>query len=471
MLSSQFKKIKSLWIISIITSISLITSVSVISANSQIIFIKSPRIGIPSIITPGDTLSIDVIWPMGLSTQDIQISLESEFNTELFEIYSVVVDKLTKKILEITIPESFPLGLYDLRISCGRFEDLERHSIDVISDYPDNIEFAHITDIHLNPKRPELIENWREAVKELNILNPDFLLVSGDIVDLSRTVEWDIFEEILLLATFPTVIVLGNHDMQSSNEYYQRFSQFNFEFDYGLNFHFTNFHTGGQSSGSPHIYSTKQFIENDLRNHEDVPVKFLVSHIPIPDRDFKTPFGENADWLYDLILDYEIDATFAGHHHDDSVYDYNGNQISQFPSSIPIFIETRSLGKGVDWPKFRWIKANSTHGVTSVIYNNEDFQESPNSVPLYNISLSKVYFNSSILDPSNITLSIQNDLHQSFFGCQIHVLVSRTNSSSYQTDYGLIVDVNKITSWDGYDLLIEFDLPEESTTEINVMQG
>lgn len=125
----------------------------------------------------------------------------------------------------------------------------------------------------------------------------------------------------------------------------------------------------------------------------------------------------------------------------------------------------------MDWPKFRWIKANSTHGVTSVIYNNEDFQESPNSVPLYNISLSKVYFNSSILDPSNITLSIQNDLHQSFFGCQIHVLVSRTNSSSYQTDYGLIVEVNEITSWDGYDLLIEFNLTEDSTTAINVMQG
>jgi hypothetical protein len=469
--SSQFKKIKSLWIISIISSISLITSVSVIAVNSQTIFLESPRIGIPSILTQGDTLSIEILWPMGLNTQGIQIFLESEFNSELFEIFSVVVDKLTKKIFEITIPESFPLGLYDLRISCGRFEDIERHSVCVINEYPNNIEFAHITDIHINPDRPELISNWREAVKELNLLNPDFLLITGDIVDLSRTLEWDIFEEILLLATFPTVIVLGNHDMQSSNEYYQRFAQFNFGFDYGPNFHFTNFHTGGQSSGSPHIYSTKQFIENNLRDHEDVPVKFLVSHIPIPDRDFKTPFGENSDWLYDLILEYEIDASFAGHHHDDSIYDYNGYQISQFPSSSPVFIETRSLGKGVDWSKFRWIKANSTHGITSCFYNNDGIPGGLDSVPLYNISISKIYFNSSILNPSNVTIRIQNDLHQSFAGCQVHITVSGTNSSSYQTDYGLIVEVNEIGSGDGYDILIEFDLPENSTTEINVMQG
>ena len=84
MLKSQMNKIKSLWIISIISSISLITSVSVISANTQTIFVKYPRIGIPSILIPGDTLSIDVLWPMGLSTQEIQISLENEFNSELF---------------------------------------------------------------------------------------------------------------------------------------------------------------------------------------------------------------------------------------------------------------------------------------------------------------------------------------------------------------------------------------------------
>lgn len=89
-------------------------------------------------------------------------------------------------------------------------------------DRDDQISIVQISDTHLGDHHaPHATENLKQAVKMINDLHPDAVILSGDIGENPQ--EWDEARSILKKLKAPLYYVPGNHDVHSNDvERYRR---------------------------------------------------------------------------------------------------------------------------------------------------------------------------------------------------------------------------------------------------------
>jgi len=86
------------------------------------------------------------------------------------------------------VPESSPEDMYDLIVKSGGETHVSLHSVKVVSEFNTRHKFIHITDLHISrqwigqadngyAKELELFDNF---IKVANIINPDFVIITGD---------------------------------------------------------------------------------------------------------------------------------------------------------------------------------------------------------------------------------------------------------------------------------------------------
>ncbi|HEY2015227.1 MAG TPA: metallophosphoesterase, partial [Bryobacteraceae bacterium] len=122
---------------------------------------------------------------------------------------------------------------------------------------------------------------WREAAAE----KPAFVVTVGDTIeglhDATAETEWQRVQQILSrYKRYPLYLAPGNHDIWSdrSEQLFRRYAAHppHYSFDYGPA-HFTIL----DNSRSDEMPSGElAFLEKDLQEHQDQPVKFIFSHRP-----------------------------------------------------------------------------------------------------------------------------------------------------------------------------------------------
>lgn len=378
----------------------LITLVILIFTNCVLassFSIQSPLPTIPTIVKKGSLLQITLKTDENINKFSVSIS------TEYFRIplsTSSIKFNPAEKIYEIStrIPADTPVELYDLQVSSSSYSDNKERAVKVIENYKDTFSFIHITDIHCGSKGNE--EVFTEVIEELNLTNPEFVLITGDITTECENVGrvlmakdgkkiWEINTErykdmttdetketcineyktfLKLLSKFrvPTYVIPGNHDITGIyNSYTKKFyeemiGKRYYSFDYG-NYHFTGCDNSNMMEAMNFLYpdaiidlDKEQLIwlEEDLKKAQDKKLKIVFFHCPIHSLESK---------FKDLLKKYNTDMALCGHLHANRV-------ISR---TKPIWILTTSIGDS-EWDVrgYRIIRIKDGQ-ILSYTYNND----------------------------------------------------------------------------------------------------
>lgn len=222
---------------------------------------------------------------------------------------------------------------------------------------------------------------YEETVNHINRLKPDFVVITGDLINKPDSEEQLAeFKRITakISPDIPVYLTPGNHDVKnepdklSIKQYLKNYQYQWFSFEHkGSRF------IGLNSSIIKTDYSKYErkqfnFVRRQLKNSKDAIHKVVFCHYPFFNSKFDEEEGysnigfENRKKYLDLFEDNGLDAIFAGHLHDNREVAYKDMQL----------ITTSAVGKPLgDAPSgFRIVKVFPDK-IESVYYGLEEVPE------------------------------------------------------------------------------------------------
>ena len=387
-----------------------------------------PRSSIPVILTPTQSC---IIQFQSLSFETLTATITTAYNS-LSESIPLSIESITEenniKYATVTIPENVPAELYNLTLTIETegetYSTTRPRAISVKEEISDSYTFVHLTDFHIGDPRG-LTENFKEiigwkaarkTVEEINMLNPDFVIISGDLTfgqlyPFEYTFEYQTCYEILQDFTVPTYLCPGNHDgyvqtFQDGLKFWEDyFGPLYYSFDYQdthflsinsydwpykarLGFSYLVFNWGGSIQEEQ-----LNWIESDLSTHSEADQTFMMMHHnPLWDTTGDSLVGNgyyNRDALLDLIRLNEVNAVFDGHVHYDDVTTDNDT----------LYVTTTTASSSIDSDDGYWGYRLITVEDGSIAEYN--YQEPKYSIPSYQIN---------VLDEQSNSITIENKL-------------------------------------------------------------
>jgi predicted MPP superfamily phosphohydrolase len=262
-----------------------------------------------------------------------------------------------KKVWKVTVlvPANTRADLYDLQVQvlladgatwAPASPDVQKHSVDVVNSFKDNYNFVQLSDFHVNDPRgpgdlfgivPGPHPNWTEfdppngsgsapyyrynqkAIDNVNNMNPDFAVITGDLVFGCPTYTESPFPETgvhnyfgdqgtwqgeyywayqqLLRLKVPVICVPGNHDLylihdnqspyqdQDGKEIWPTvWGPLFYGWDYGTKCHFTNFDSFDRTDANRKFWEDPILHywwpnTNDLGNIQDAQLTWVESDL------------------------------------------------------------------------------------------------------------------------------------------------------------------------------------------------
>jgi len=161
------------------------------------------------------------------------------------------------------------------------------------------------------------------AIDEINLLDPDFVVICGDLIYGYTSDEkllhrmWDDYDAAIAEFEVPAYPVIGNHDV--SNEVMQRvyLERYGDQYPLFYSFDYKGCHFIAVNSDLHGEYNTVtgeqlQWLEQDLESHRDAARTFVFLHKPL------WRFGSDSNWMSDvhpLLAKHQVHTVFAGHTH------------------------------------------------------------------------------------------------------------------------------------------------------------
>lgn len=191
--------------------------------------VQRPILTIPEITHPGETFEIWASAPA--TTSGWNIALEYEDYSIDLAIQNAYYDTNREwHIITVETPQPAFYELFDLVLSAPSLEtDYVKNAVKIESEPSDDWYFVHITDTHLPThlfshdsnyyNDMTEVEDFLTVIEDLNIINPKFILFTGDIVNEGELEEYldaryySIAKNMLSLLEAPVYLVSGNHDI------------------------------------------------------------------------------------------------------------------------------------------------------------------------------------------------------------------------------------------------------------------
>jgi 3',5'-cyclic AMP phosphodiesterase CpdA len=217
-----------------------------------------PCLGCPALVQPGGILEVEVDleregdelrqageWKAVLHPAreeleplsfDLEYAGESDGPSEHWPSESRGGEYERVHKVRFTLPPDIPPELYDLTVEFeaggGRISESEPNCVGVVEDDDDSFVFLTLADIHVHGRGNSTLFHrqtdkgiaedgdplfFREALRQVNLIRPDFVLMLGDYIRGQRRVgdllrEYEEFREVLLELEVPAFLVPGNHD-------------------------------------------------------------------------------------------------------------------------------------------------------------------------------------------------------------------------------------------------------------------
>ncbi len=191
--------------------------------------VQRPLMNIPSIVTPGELLTIECFAPENTTGWEARLLYE-DYTTDLSiesSEYNAYLDKWT---LEARVSDPNFYELYDLELTAsGGIYDHVTNAVKVIESYKDDYYFIQITDTHLPGKTyygdpgyetdDSEMDDLEEVIEDINLLRPEFVLLTGDLLNEGEMEDFECLRhhtktvELLEKFEVPVYVVPGNHDL------------------------------------------------------------------------------------------------------------------------------------------------------------------------------------------------------------------------------------------------------------------
>jgi len=319
-------------------------------------YIRSPLPVRPVIVRPGDEFPIEVAAPA--STTGWRAVLDTAWATADLELKDAAYNAEKQRW---TLRASAPIGtkqlLYDLRLSFDGGQDFQPRAVMVVPEFKDSLRVVHLTDVHVY-KSEKLFDVYQQLAEEINLINPDIIVVTGDLTDSSGYTDetWpesDQYPAMLNLwnaYNAPTFILPGNHDLspfKKQDDYvrwYRFFDTTDFSFNVGP-YHFTAFDNSfimtstGHSAPYAEDIAQEQldWMEKDLSENAGAAMRILLFHVPLH-------FTESK--VKEIASRYHVKLALYGHVHMNAVDKMPPTTYVQTGSAFEGFYRVLNLDQG-----------------------------------------------------------------------------------------------------------------------------
>ncbi len=191
--------------------------------------IQRPLLNIPAIVVAGGSFTIEC--EAGSGTTGWAADLIHGQKTVPLSITGSVYNSSTLWWeIEAAVPAVPIYELYDLEVTAdGGIYDVTKNAVQVIPAFKDDYYFIHITDTHLpthlyyyesgaDTDSSEVVD-FREVIHDVNIINPEFVLLTGDYInegELEEFLNKQYFtrcQALLYEFDVPVYLTSGNHDI------------------------------------------------------------------------------------------------------------------------------------------------------------------------------------------------------------------------------------------------------------------
>lgn len=259
-----------------------------------------------------------------------------------------------KKGVKINIPEGFKEGFYDLKLKVKDKEYESRRSIKIIKEYKEEFLFVHLTDIHIGGETSE--KTFEEVIKIINLINPEFVVITGDSVttaeDFARTIirsdnlnhylmdiskkkiienlikaEFNEFISLCQRIKVPLFIIPGNHDLVGVGNnllldiwkeyFYWRYYSFNYN-----NWHFV----GLDNSNMMEVCQMIGYEDKDCVDLDDEQKEWLIESMQksnLKNHIFLlhiNPLNDRGKFIVEIANKYSVKMGLFGHDHKDMLF-------------------------------------------------------------------------------------------------------------------------------------------------------
>lgn len=133
--------------------------------------------------------------------------------------------------LKIISAGASAVTLLDAMVLERYFFEVKKHAIGDVKNGKDKIKILLLTDIHL---KRWITANHRKLAKSINQIDPDLILIAGDVLDeTARNIEPLRRFLKLLVVKCPKAVIMGNHDHKSGaslDDYHRVYKEFDLDF-------------------------------------------------------------------------------------------------------------------------------------------------------------------------------------------------------------------------------------------------
>ena len=188
---------------------------------------------------------------------------------------------------------------------------------------------AHISDLHISESTFDE-EVFMQAVAEINNLQPDMIILTGDITENGYYKEFVQAKKYLEMFEAPLFAVPGNHDARNLG--YQTFEELVGEKSWKLTMD-SNFTVMGLDSSSPdedkgHVGTPQHmWLEHQLDEcviNENFSIVALHHHVvPIPQTGRERNVLSDAGDILKTLTVHEVDLVLSGHKHVPNIWKLN----------------------------------------------------------------------------------------------------------------------------------------------------
>jgi len=280
-----------------------------------------PRIGFPAFLLLNENLTIE--FSSQTSEGLCAASLVNELGSYDLNVSPLSKSPAGRAVICTAKTGGVPAGLYDLKImyysSPGKLSwtRIEPNSVCVRKSYSLPLRIFWATDVHINTS-PERIQNFKGIVRLANFLNPDLVVLTGDVVDNPREEYFKLARQLVSDLEIPIVLVGGNHDHATEANFFEAYlAPWNGSLNFGP-MHIATLDTGPYSIDGKLTEGQLSWLEGDLSRHATMRYRIVMFHHPMFDTN--NPKNETVEKVYGICLRYGVGLILNGHMHRDIVF-------------------------------------------------------------------------------------------------------------------------------------------------------
>jgi 3',5'-cyclic AMP phosphodiesterase CpdA len=196
--------------------------------------IQRPLPNIPAFVLPGGSFTISCEASAGTTGWTAELMRRAR-HVPLTVTEAVYEPSTLWWRITATAPTEALSELYDLTVTvAGGISDVTKHAVKILPAYRADYYFVHITDTHLPTPLyyyvpgadadSSAIVDLREVVNDVNIINPAFVLLTGDLINEAELEDYrghrcfSKAERVLGEFQVPVFLTSGNHDLGGWDE-------------------------------------------------------------------------------------------------------------------------------------------------------------------------------------------------------------------------------------------------------------